>query len=592
MGTDWIPFELMNAGQRSLVRWIHPGSEPLFVAPFFRHTVQTLLDGDSPQKLTPIDALLHVQPVKAPKGFIFHVSRCGSTLVSRSLSGVARHRVIAEPAPLNQLLLMENLAPGHKDRLLKGLIHALCGTAEDADCFIKFTSWNLLFLEQILALFPATPWLFIYRDPADVLQSLSARPPSWANNEQLARLTGLVEPSAAMAHLMAILERSFEAPLPHFDRRARAVSYAQLPAALPEITDHFGLVLSAAERAQIARIGQFDAKQPDEAVFRPRVREALQAPAAAMLPLNLLYEKWERIRTGAAPPTSELSRMAMRDEQHLARRDAAAALEDGRILDLISANRMPLPDTALLADIHRRRGDLAAAAAEFDRLHARGNTAPAVALFQAVFHGTRAPVRPSPADFAPAPFVIVDDVFDAETNRSMLDDAVSKEEIFFQTELHKADKYGKQQRNNLVTYDMGAAGETVRACVRQRLPSICECLNMPAIAIKNIQLKLAAYSHGDFFKAHQDNGEANPDRLISFVYYFHAEPKPYEGGDLLLYDSRFLPRAYVRSRYTRFIPRNNSMIFFPSEYFHEVLPVAGKQGDFRSCRFTMAGHVV
>jgi len=299
MSTDWIPVELMSAGKRSMVRWIHPGSRALFLEPFFNQTVDALIAAHSPQKLTPIDELADVQPVKAPKGFIFHVSRCGSTLVSRSLAGVARHRVISEAAPVNQLLLAEHLAPRHKAQLLKGLIHALCGTAADTNCFIKFTSWNLLFLAQIRELFPATPWVFIYREPAEILQSLTASAPRWAANQALLRHTANPYP-AGVEQMIFTLQGIFSAPLPHLNRQARPVNYTQLPAAILDILAHFGLALDPAEQGQIVRMGQYDAKQTGEVAFQARKREPLPASVIeALAPLKLLYNEWEQIRNGS-----------------------------------------------------------------------------------------------------------------------------------------------------------------------------------------------------------------------------------------------------------------------------------------------------
>lgn len=273
------------------------------------------------------------------------------------------------------------------------------------------------------------------------------------------------------------------------------------------------------------------------------------------------------------------------------RKREARALQDQRILHLIETNKIRLPANEVLGNIYRRRGDLVAASAEYDRLHANGNTSPSVGLLQSVLNEMKVPARMPETDFAPAPFVKFDNLLDTQSNQFLLNYAVSRQAIFTQTELQKADEYGRQQRTNLVTYEVGAPGETMRALIRENLPRICDRLNLPTIDIKFIQLKIASYLNGDFFKAHQDNGENHPDRLISFVYYFNQEPKPYKGGDLLLYDSRFDPRAYVRSVFTRIIPRNNSMIFFPSEYFHEVSPVETDTQDFSSSRFTMAGHV-
>ena len=41
-----------------------------------------------------------------PSGFIFHMSRCGSSVLVRALSHAPGHLVISEPEPFNQLLFM------------------------------------------------------------------------------------------------------------------------------------------------------------------------------------------------------------------------------------------------------------------------------------------------------------------------------------------------------------------------------------------------------------------------------------------------------------------------------------------------------
>lgn len=597
MSTDWIPVEVMRVGKRHMVRWVHPGNQLIFQEPFFSQTVDALVGAHAVQKLTPVEALADVQPINEPRGFIFHVSRCGSTLVSRSLAKVPSHRVIAEASPVNQLLLSDIPDEGYKRHLLKGLIHALCGTAADTSCIIKFTSWNVLFLEQILALFPATPWVFIYREPGAVLQSLIEEPPRWAANQELARFIGGPH-SGAWEQILFALESLLKAPIPHWNCLARAIDYSQLPDALLDIPAHFGLELDSAQQEQIIGTGQYDSKQSGEVAFRAHERKPLPLEAdAAMQPLNLLYEEWERIRTGPFMDSTDGSDSIDAGEI-TARKLASYALEDQRILDLVKAGKMHPPNNELLANIHRRRGDLVAAAAEYERLHAAGNTSDAaigvaanVALFHAIFNRKRAPARMPETEFAPAPFALFDNFLEREINQSLLEYAVSKQTDFMPTELQKLDQYGKPQRSTLVTYDVGKPGDIMRTLVTENLALVCERLNMPIFDIKFIQLKIASYSNGDFFRAHQDNRLNHPDRRISFVYYFHQEPKRYQGGDLLLYDTRFTPCAYVRSLFTRIVPENNQIIFFPSEYFHEVLPVITDNQDFRASRFTLAGHI-
>lgn len=281
----------------------------------------------------------------------------------------------------------------------------------------------------------------------------------------------------------------------------------------------------------------------------------------------------------------------MSDKDTTARKTPSYAVRDQRLLELIEANKIRKPDNEILANIYRRQGDLVAAACEYERLYASGNRSPSVALLHSVF-SQKIPLQHLPeSEFSPAPFVQFNDFFEREVNQFLLNDAISRQSIFTPTELEGSDKYDVPYRHNLITYELGASGETLRSLVRTNLPSVCSRLNIPAIDIKFIHLKIAAYSNGDYFKVHQDNGLNYLDRKISFIYYFNREPKPYKGGDLLIYDSRFSPRAYVSSLFTRVIPVNNSIIFFPSEYFHEVLPVETDPQDFSASRFTMTGHI-
>lgn len=99
-----------------------------------------------------------------------------------------------------------------------------------------------------------------------------------------------------------------------------------------------------------------------------------------------------------------------------------------------------------------------------------------------------------------------------------------------------------------------------------------------------LEIYLTAHGHGDFFKPHIDNG-THPitRRVISFVYYFHKEPKPYTGGQLLFLQNQ--PRPLVIET------ENNSIVFFDSSLVHAVHPVNCAEIAFENSRFTMNGWI-
>lgn len=121
-----------------------------------------------------------------PSGFIFHMSRCGSTLLAKSMARVPEHIVIDEGTPLNDGLwhYLTNgwrtpvAASDENLSLLKNIVLALGRkrTSEQQTYFVKFRSWNVIFIDLILRAFPDVPALFIYRDPAEVMVSATMRP--------------------------------------------------------------------------------------------------------------------------------------------------------------------------------------------------------------------------------------------------------------------------------------------------------------------------------------------------------------------------------------------------------------------------------
>ena len=107
----WIPIRVFwRHGQaRPEVEWCRLG-EAGFTDPFFESTVQRLMSHPfhhAFRRRTSIDALEEwraQRPGLAPTGFIFHMSRCGSTLVSQMLAAVDRNVVLSEAAPIDWVL--------------------------------------------------------------------------------------------------------------------------------------------------------------------------------------------------------------------------------------------------------------------------------------------------------------------------------------------------------------------------------------------------------------------------------------------------------------------------------------------------------
>jgi len=105
------------------------------------------------------------------------------------------------------------------------------------------------------------------------------------------------------------------------------------------------------------------------------------------------------------------------------------------------------------------------------------------------------------------------------------------------------------------------------------------------------EIQITSSNHGDFFRCHSDNGHEDiQSRALTFVYFFHREPKKFRGGELRLYDSRRENGDYVRAEnYRTIVPRQNQIVFFPSSLEHEITPVDCASQAFADSRFTVNG---
>lgn len=208
----------------------------------------------------------------APAGFIFHLSRCGSTLLSGSLSELDDTSVLSESPLLTALLLDDTLADEEKRRALRRLVRLQAAPfAGRGRVVVKWNAWDLLRLPLIDAAFPGVPRVLLFRDPEEILAShgrsagrhmagdpvLAALHPAFAVPGQGDLLDFRIGVLRALTQAMRDAAGS-PAALPldyaHFDA-----------AALGAVFRHFGLVASADATARIARRQRVHSKAPGQA---------------------------------------------------------------------------------------------------------------------------------------------------------------------------------------------------------------------------------------------------------------------------------------------------------------------------------------
>ncbi len=127
----------------------------------------------------------------------------------------------------------------------------------------------------------------------------------------------------------------------------------------------------------------------------------------------------------------------------------------------------------------------------------------------------------------------------------------------------------------------------------ETLPQVLGRLQVAPFEIEHVDLKLRIYLDGHFFRLHMDcpaNSETSANRRVSYVYFFHRQPRGYTGGALLLYDTDIENNRFTTASFTRVEPDDNSILFFPSACYHSVVPVSCPSKEVADSRFVINGH--
>ena len=251
---------------------------------------------------------------------------------------------------------------------------------------------------------------------------------------------------------------------------------------------------------------------------------------------------------------------------------------------------------ATLGKLERRRGDFAAALTAYRRLLAVTPDDAAAAWAVAVLGGDRLPEAPPSADRI-APFVRMTDFLPAASCDRLLQDVLASRGRFAQAPLRRKNAetfLDRETRNALVLDKDEPVTRDVRSWflpkLRAVLPEVLGRLRMDDSDMGHTAVEVTVHLHGDFFVAHRDKSPAGArHRIVSCVLFFHREPKPFAGGDLLLHDPGHAGGG-VAGAFSRIEPFRGGIVFFPGDCLHEITPVACG-AEFGDGRFTVNGWI-
>ncbi len=273
-GPDWRPIQLVSLPEGGIaVDWVHFAGAALD-KPFFATNARNA--AERPFNLAfryrvGLDDFIEgaAAAPPPPDGFIFHMSRCGSTLVSQMLAALPDIVAVSEPPPLDIMVRLAADADEAGDerglRAFKAMVHALGRDRPGGGrrFVFKLDSWQTIMLPFFRRAFPAVPWVFIYRDPVEVLVSLILTPSIqvMANVPHHHRIE--TEAGASPEEYIAqVLERVCTMAADCAESGGLLVSHEELPGAIGKILAHLKIHAGEGGSAAMAEAARRDAKSP------------------------------------------------------------------------------------------------------------------------------------------------------------------------------------------------------------------------------------------------------------------------------------------------------------------------------------------
>jgi len=179
----WIPYKIAVDDGNTVCYWIDTYNKA-YTEPFFFETLGKLRRiprkfvyqrsvSDLSMLLEWAEQIEHI----VPTAFIFHISRCGSTLMSQLL-GLDEQNISLSEVPIFDNILrlrykIPQISETYTSKLLKAALkfYGQKRTGTEKHLFIKTDSWHIHFHKQLRDLYPRTPFILLYRIPNEVFES-------------------------------------------------------------------------------------------------------------------------------------------------------------------------------------------------------------------------------------------------------------------------------------------------------------------------------------------------------------------------------------------------------------------------------------
>lgn len=254
-------------------------------------------------------------PAPKPAGFIFHLSRCGSTLISGCLAEIDSTNILSEPPAITEVMLDASLDQSTQVTAIKQLLHVQSlAMPNQPHLIVKWNAWDILRWKMIRTAWPDVPVVLLIRDPVEILASHARQAGRhMAGDPSMEHFHPVFSASAyparredagfdLLARRVAVLDELLRhIQIAAADPHVMLMDYRELDTKkMLQIGRFFRLPVTAESEARInARMG-FHSKEPGQS-FQPdsaRKRESLHLQSRDYI-AGQLYELYQQLRDRA-----------------------------------------------------------------------------------------------------------------------------------------------------------------------------------------------------------------------------------------------------------------------------------------------------
>ena len=226
-----------------------------------------------------------------------------------------------------------------------------------------------------------------------------------------------------------------------------------------------------------------------------------------------------------------------------------------------------------------------------------GTTPPPISFLTTSQPATRAVAVLEASDYVSAECVIFDEFLTPAELNALQRYVLDQETRFQISEVLSPGVTGSsvdyEHRRSRVLMDLGGHERMIVDRLLTCLPKVLQKWGRDPFRISRVESQTTASNHGDFFRCHSDNAaDEVASREITFVYFFHREPRQFTGGELRIYDSRRENENHIpTANYRTIVPEQNQLVLFASGLSHEITPLDCPSGQFADSRFTVNGWI-